>query len=114
MQRMIMNKRPRYSAEDRERFVALWRKSGQTQMEFAQRSGLKLTTLRQWLYGRQPTGADQGAVNLREITSLVPSWTPAPSPAVEIAVGPEITVRLGGSCRPEFIAQVVEHLRRSC
>lgn len=112
MQRLPNKKRARYSPEDRKRFVALWRKSDQTQVEFAKRCGLKLTTLRQWLHRGGPTSADEPAVNLREITALVPSW-PAP-PTVEIAVGPEITVRLGGSCRPELIAQVVQHLRRSC
>lgn len=43
---------PRSTAEERENWISDFLSSGLTQARFAQRHGLKLTTLQKWLYGR--------------------------------------------------------------
>jgi hypothetical protein len=104
--------RRRFSAKDRRKFLARWRRSQQTQREFARQCGLKLTTFRQWLYRTKQPKAGGRRVAFQEMTNAAPLW--APGPTVEIAVGPEITLRLNGTREPEFIAQLIHHLRRPC
>ena len=104
--------RRRFSAQERRQLVVRWRKSNLTQAEFARQCGLKLTTLRQWLYRPHPRKVAERRVRFQELTQAAAPW--ALGSAVEIAVGAEITLRLNGALRPEFIAPLVHHLRQSC
>ncbi len=54
---------PPSNPAERARWLARYRRSGQTQRDFAKAQGLKLSRLRYWLYGA---------------TSVVPSSVPAP------------------------------------
>ena len=47
--------RPVFSREERSQWISRFRSSGLTQAQFAQQHGLKVTTLRKWLYGRGPS-----------------------------------------------------------
>ena len=114
MRTLTERKRARYSAGERQSFVAAWRKSGQTQAAFAQDHRIRLGTLRRWLYRAEPARTQPAEVEFREVKNVARAWESIISPAVEIAVGPEITVRLKGSYGPELIARLVEQLRRPC
>ena len=94
--------------------MAAWRSSGQTQAAFARERAVRLGTLRRWVYRSERTKIRGVKVDFREVKNVAGAWDSLVSPAVEIAVGPEITVRLRGSCGPEVIARLVEQLRRSC
>ena len=53
--------RQRYTAQARQEFVALFKKSGLTQSEFARQHDLKLCTLHQWLHrAKKPTKSPGG------------------------------------------------------
>jgi transposase-like protein len=114
MRTFTKTERPRYSAGERQRLVAAWRGSGQTQAAFAQEHEIGLGTFRQWLYRGERPKARSRKVAFREVTHRGQALELLMSPAVEIAVGPEITVRLKGACDPEVIAQLVGRLRRPC
>ena len=103
--------RRRYSLVERQTWVARYRKSPLTQADFARRHGLNLGTFRQWLY-RSPKAATATEPVFQEVR-LAGGW-PAANPAVEIGVGSEITIRLGSATSPEFIGQLVRHLRPPC
>ena len=98
-------RRRRYSSEQRQEFIALFRKSSLSQSQFAHQHGLKLCTFNRWLH-RAPRPAKAPTPVFQEVF--------LPSPEVEIGVGSGITVKLGLQSSPEFIAQIVHHLRRSC
>ena len=114
MQPLSKKRRARYSAGERQRLVVAWRKSDQTQVAFAQEHRIRLGTLRRWLYRSEPARTRAAKVDFREVNSLPATWEAMVAPTVEIAVGPEITVRLKGACGPEVIARLVEQLRRPC
>ena len=104
--------RPRqYTARQRREFVALHRKGDLTHAAFAKAHKLKLTTFRQWLYRRHPA-RPVGRPVLQEMH--LPLALVAPGAAVEILVGPEITLRLKGDASPAFIAQLVQQMRGLC
>jgi hypothetical protein len=100
-----------YSASERERWVELCRKSELTQAQFAREHGLKLSALRQWLYrSNRRTPAP------RPVFEEVLFSSPLPGPAwiAEMAAGEDLTLRFGAQSSPEFIARVIEQLRRPC
>lgn len=100
-----------YSAAERERLVERYRQSQLTQAQFAQEHGLKLSALRQWLYRPNPPTAAPGRVFQEVLLApppLAPTWT------AEVAVGEDLTLRFGSQSSPEFIAQVIDQLRRPC
>ena len=101
--------RRRYTSEQRSQFVELYRGSELTLSEFARREDLKLCTLSQWVQ-RAKQATRTPSVVFKEMG--LPS--PLLSPALEMTIGPEITLRLGAHSTPEFIAQVIRELRRPC
>lgn len=108
----MQNRQPirrRYSAAQRRNFVRLYRKSGLSQSEFARTHDLKPPTLHQWLHRAKPQPTSSGPV-----FQEMPLPSPLVAPVLEITVGPEITLRLRAQVSPEFIAQIVQHLRRPC
>jgi hypothetical protein len=76
------------------------------QSEFAGKHGLKLSTLQYWLYRTHRPEPPQNP-GFKEVSLPVPLL--APAGVTDIAAGPEITLRLGASSTPEFIAQVIHH-----
>ena len=103
--------RRHYTVQARQEFVALFGKSGLTQTEFARQHDLKLCTLHQWLHrARGPTKGSGGG--FKEV--FLPAGLPPVGPEVEIAIGPEITLRLRGFVSPDFIGQVLQQVRQVC
>lgn len=103
--------RRHYTAKARQEFVALFERSGLTQTEFARQHELKLCTFHQWLQrAKEPTKAPGGG--FKEV--FLPEGFPPVAPAVEIAIGTEITLRLRGPVSPDFIGQIVQQVRRVC
>ena len=101
----------RVSASERERWVELCRKSELTQAQFAREHGLKLSALRQWLYRSNRRTPAPGPVFEEVLFSpplLSPTWI------AEMAAGEDITLRFGAQSSPEFIARVIQQLRRPC
>jgi|GEM_PF-3541712 len=108
------NRRPRprrrYTAEQRDEFVRLYRQCDLTQADFARQQNLRLCTLSRWIHQR----AKQAARSPGMVFEGVELPTRLLAPAVEIIVGADISLRLGAQSSPEFIAQVIRQLRRPC
>ena len=111
MEQSKRNGRGHYTAGARQEFVALFEKSNLTQTEFARQHDLKLCTLHQWLHRtRRPTKSLEGG--FKEV--FLPSVFSPESAAVEIAIGPEITLRLRAPVSPSFMGQIIQKVRRIC
>ena len=104
-------RRRRYSGDERDRFVELYLGSGVTQEEFARTHQLKLGTLVGWLYRHGKRGGSARPV-FQEL--LLPAGGASATDVIEMSVGWEITLRFKARIAPEFIAQVIEHLRKPC
>ena len=106
------SRRRRYTLAQRQEFLALYRRrSGLSASEFCDEHDIKLSTLYQWVHRVKP--APRPSVPLFQEVLLsappvIPAWV------AEIAVGNELTLRLGSQASPEFIAQVIHQLRRPC
>lgn len=102
--------RPSLTPEERAEWVSRYRSSGQTQAQFAQRHGLKLTTLQGWIYGQRrkqrPTAA------FREI-AVSPLW-PGGVWAAEVTWPSGVTVRLGAQAEASWIEALLEAVRQRC
>ena len=104
-------RRRHYTREQREDFVVRFRSSGLSLSEFARRNNLKLPTLYQWIQQGKP-GPGSAAPVFQEIL-LSPS-RPSPAWTAELSVGSDLILRLGSATTPEFLAQLLQQLRRSC
>ena len=105
--------RRRYSEAERREYVRLSREGELTQSAFADRHGIKVCTLRRWIYQDRDRMAGSGDTGrFREISLSVPGL--GMSGTVDILLGDGITVRLTGDRSPEFIGLVVSQLRRPC
>lgn len=133
--------RPTYTSEERAQWGSRFRSSGLPQARFAQRHGLKLTTLQKWLYGRgsrrapkrqQPTpgfgqlhrhdlrragpkDAKRSRATFREIT-VPPLWSgPASGGWVAEVTWPSgVTVRLAATAETTWIGALLEAVRSAC
>lgn len=103
--------RRRFRSDERDRFVELYLRSGVTQAEFARTHQLKLGTLVRWLY-RQGKGGRSVRPIFQEL--LLPAGEAAATDVIEMSVGSEVTLRFKARIAPEFIAQVIDHLRKPC
>ncbi len=82
-----------------------------TQARFAREHGLKLSALRQWLYRsnrRTPAPRPVFEEVLFSSPPLASTWI------AELAAGEDITLRIGAPSSPEFMARVIQQLRRPC
>lgn len=104
-------RRRHYTREERGDFVARFRSSGLSLSEFARRHNLKLPTLCQWIQQAKP-GPSPAAPVFQEI--LLSAARPSPGWSAELTVGADLTLRLGSAATPEFLAQLIQQLRRSC
>lgn len=101
--------RPRHTLAQRRELIAQYRQCRATLPEFAQQHGLELSTLCHWLLRADKT---PGSTRLLFQEVLLPAPSLAPAWAVEIAVGADLTLRLGSQSSPEFIAKIIHHLRQ--
>lgn len=99
-------KRTRYGVEERRLLLEKYGASGQTVPDFAQAHGIKVTTLRQWLWKHKPTPPP----GFQEL--LLP--VSAPAATVEITLGRELTIKLRGEVSARYLAQILHRLRPSC
>ena len=101
--------RRRYTAEEKKQFVALYRESGLTQVEFARQHEIKVCTLHQWLCRRkQPTKSPSSV--FKELLLSPPINTSTWS--TEILLSDELTIRFGASVSVTIMAELVNTLRR--
>jgi transposase-like protein len=135
-------RRPHFTAEERETWVSRFRSSGLTQPEFAREHGLKLGTLQRWLYGRDAHAApkrkppvpgpgdrshriDRTAVAIHRKPRRTPSATfqeimlspigPAGAGwAAEVRWPSGVTVRLGAGAEASWIGALLGAVRRAC
>lgn len=104
----------RYSSEERQHLLDLYRTNQWTQGQFAREHGLKLSTFRQWLY-RPKKRTKPGAATpsgFQEVLLGAPS-IPAGWVA-EVCLASGTTVRLGQGATPELIDQLLRRVRRLC
>lgn len=96
--------------EERAQWVSRYRSSGQTQAQFAQQHGLKLTTLQWWIYGQRrkqrPTAA------FREV-AVSPLWSGGVW-AAEVTWPSGVTVRLGARAEASWIEAFLKAVRQEC
>jgi transposase-like protein len=109
MKHFSAGSRRRFTADERAKFVALYRQSDLTQSAFARQHGIKLGTLQQWLsrLKTQPPSLRPGFQEL--IVPLTSSaW------AAEIRLSPEMTIQLGLEATGQLITQLLGSLRPPC
>lgn len=102
-------RRRRFSAEERDQFVELYRKSDLTQVEFARTHQLKLGTLLRWIY-RRDKPRRSARPTFQEL--VIPAGAAVTVDWMEISIGPEITVRMKAMTPPEWIARFIQQLRK--
>lgn len=104
--------RRKFSPTQRQEFVALYRHSGLTQVEFARQHQIKVCTFHQWLRVRKEPPAKVPRPVFKEL--LLSPQTHTPAWSTEIVMGHEFTIRFGASVSATFMAQLVNELRRPC
>ena len=94
---------------ERAALIAAYQQSGQTQRAFAQREGIKYSTLTAWLRGRRRAGEAAGAPPRVKFTEVrLPRSAVAPTTGVEVRLPDGLIVR--GSQAAE-VAALVRALR---
>jgi len=112
MKQRSNSRRRRYTAEERAKYVELFRESGLTQQDFAQQHGFHAVTWRQWL--RRSKEKTAACTNGQPVFKEFSVPAPAVGWSAEIALGHEVTVRLGASATTELLVQLVNRLGRVC
>ena len=135
-------RRPHFTAEERESWISRFRSSGLTQPQFARAHDLKLGTLQRWLYGRDahstpkrkppvPTPGDPSHRTDRATVVIPRKARRTPSPtfrevklppfgpasagwAAEVTWPSGVTVRLGAGAEASWIGALLEVLRQAC
>jgi len=97
--------------EERAEWVSRYRSSGQTQAQFAQQHGLKLTTLQWWIYGQRRKQPHPTAT-FREI-AVSPLW-PGGVWAGEVTWPSGVTVRLGAQAEASWIEALLKAVCQGC
>ena len=142
MNSLTKQRRPHFTAEERESWISRFRTSGLSQARFAEQNGLKLKTLQRWLYRRGAHAAmkrkspvpahgdrshrtDRTAVAIHRKPRRTPSATfrevmlPALGPAragwvAEVTWPSGVTVRFGAGAEAAWIGAVLEAVRQAC
>ncbi len=91
--------------------VELYRASALTQARFAREQGLKLSTLRQWIY-RSTKPPRPAPSRFQEVFLGAPPVSADWSAEVSFATG--VTLRLGNSATPELIGHLLQRLSPIC
>lgn len=104
--------RRRSTAAEQLRWVARYEASGLTQEQFARRHGLRVNTLRQWLYrggGRARAIRASGFKELPLSAVLSSgSWD------AEIILGEQPTVRLGRNAPAAWVTELLKAVVQAC
>lgn len=103
----------RIPPKERDRLVALFRKSGLRQVEFAKQNGIKIHTLHRWLYHpankrRRPL---RGRAAFQEV-GMLPNAAPM-GWAAEVTLNCGVTLRVAPGAKPELVSFLIETLGRS-
>jgi hypothetical protein len=85
-------------------FVAAFRRSGLSQRAFAEREGIKLSTLQGWIY--RPSRV----TSRREPVPRFVRVEGEAAAGVRIQVGTEVVVHLGALPEPEYVVRLVRAL----
>lgn len=109
MSRSSIVSQARFSPAERAHLLTLYRQSGLTQRDFAERHGLKLTALRQWLY--RPGKQSAEAKPLFQELIVAP---PAPGWTAEMTLGKAVTVRLSQAAVAMLFNQLLERHDAPC
>ena len=91
-----------YSPSDRERIVAAYRRSGLTQVAFAEQIGISVYVLRDWIYRPRPREQSQRLVPIRVAAPLTGD--------VEITLPRGVSARVPADVAPDFVAALVRAL----
>jgi transposase-like protein len=101
----------RFTPQERARWVGRYRVSGLTQRGFAERHGLPVSTLHQWLHRNASRGEAESAafeeVHLRPTPRAHP-WT------AEVSFSDGTTLRLSDWARAPWIDSLLQSLGKSC
>jgi len=82
--------------------------SQETQVEFAQRQGVRVGTFRKWLYQLRHDPAEEEVRFVELETDVAPT-----AAAVEITVGRGVMLRLSPEIKPEVVVDLVAGLVRA-
>lgn len=107
--------RPVSTAEERAQWISRFRSSGLTQVEFAQRNGLKVKTLQRWLYRQGRSQAPERKhppTTFREVT-VSPLLTGG-GWAAEIRLPEGVVVRIAASAPPLWMTSLLKVVRQAC
>lgn len=114
MKKNSIRRRRHHSAEERQRWVALYHQSDLTQEEFARRNGLNFHTLQNWLArSRQAGAAPASAAPVFQEIKL-PAVDPGQSWAAEVSLDNQVTLRLSQSADTDWVRSLIQTLRQSC
>ncbi len=84
--------------------VEAWERSGKTQIAFASRSGVALSTLRSWIYRRR---RESSSMRMVEVRVAAPIRDPGP---VEIALPNGVTARVAVGTEPTWASALIKAL----
>lgn len=97
---------PRTGARERREVVAAFQASGLSQAEFAQRHGVKVGTLRCWLYSARREGVPEGTTpRFIEVTAAGPPGAPRSGAVLVLRMG-AVIVELRELPPPEWLVAV--------
>jgi hypothetical protein len=110
----VSSNRLRFTQQEREKLIVKYRASGLAQREFAQEQGIKVGTLRQWIYRpRSPLPMARGKkfgfqeVSISEVPFLN-GW------AAELQLPRGVALRLNSNASVEWIGALVQKLGQVC
>jgi len=97
------------TSQEREALIAAYRRSGMTQQAFAQREGIKYSTLTSWLQGRRRATTRPGRTVFAEVAMLAGSAAAAITPGELSVQLPDGTLVRGAGARE--IVELIRALR---
>lgn len=104
--------RVRVSKEQRRELLAALTRSGESLPRFAQRTGLKYSTLARWVQVSRRTQRPKRPPQLRLLEAVVASAPPDPVVQVQLPGG--VRVELQSSAQIPLVAALVRALEKSC
>lgn len=94
------------SVQERERYLAEYQASGLTQVQFAEQAGIKVETLRAWIYRGPTKQAPQERRRAARSAFVEVRAAPAVGTGVELRIG-ALVVRSSGWPPAEWVAAVL-------
>jgi transposase-like protein len=110
---MVLQRRPRVSAEERAQWVSQYGSSQLPASKFAEQHGLRIGTLQRWIREeRQRGGSQREAPGFAELQ--LPAWGTMGAWAAEVVLPGGIVVRLGATAEPSWMQSLLASLRPVC